>query len=104
MVRRNQFIDDDNLSELSSLTHLLDRNGNHDNEETLVLQHSPYYSDNQFIEIISKDTGLSILDMNICNAFTKFDELEIFIQRVNVSNLVSIICPNECFYTSFAKL
>ena len=97
MVRRNQFIDDDNLSELSSLTHLLDRNDNDDNEETPVLQHSPYYSDNQFIDIISKDTGLSILDMNICNAFTKFDELEIFIQRVNVGNPVSIICLNECW-------
>ena len=97
MVRRNQFIDDDNLSELSSLTHLLDRNDNDDNEETPVLQHSPYYSDNQFIDIISKDTGLSILDMNICNAFTKFDEFEIFIQRVNVSNPVSIICLNECW-------
>ena len=97
MVRRNQFIDNDNLSELSSLTHLLERNDNDDNEETPVLQHSPYYSDNQFIDIISKDTGLSILDMNICNAFTKFDELEIFIQRVNVSNPVSIICLNECW-------
>ena len=87
------------MSELSSLTHLLERNDNDDNEETPVLQHSPYYSDNQFIDIISKDTGLSILDMNICNAaaFTKFDELEIFIQRVNVSNPVSIICLNECW-------
>ena len=93
MVRRNQFIDDDNLSELS-LTHLLEQNDNDDNEETPVLQHSPYYSDNQFIDIISKDTGLSILDMNICNAFTEFDELEIFIQRVNVSNPVSIIYLN----------
>ena len=35
--------------------------------------------------------------MNICNAFTQFDELEIFIQRVNVSNPVSIICLNECW-------
>ena len=93
MVRRNQFIDDDNLSELSSLTHLLDRNDN-DNEETPVLQHCPYYSDNQFIDIMSKDTGLSILDMKICNAHTKFDELEIFIQRVNVSNPVRIIFLN----------
>ena len=89
MVRRNQFIDDDNLSELLSLTHLLDRNNNDDNEETPVLQHSPYYSDNQFIDITSKDTGLSILDMNICNALTKFDELELFIQMVNVRNPVS---------------
>ena len=96
MVRKNQFIDDDNFSELSSLTHLLDRNDNDDNEETPVLQHSPY-SDNQFVYLISKDTGLSILDVNNCNAFTKFDELEIFIQRVNVSNPVSIICLNECW-------
>ena len=97
MVRRNQFIDDDNLSELSSLTHLLDRKDDDDNEEKPIIQHSPYYSENQFIDIISKDTGLSILDMNICNAFTKFDELELFIQRVNVSNPVSIICLNECW-------
>ena len=68
MVRKNQFIDDDNLSELSSLTHLLDRNDDDDNEEIPILQHSPYYSENQFIDIISRDTGLSILDMNICNS------------------------------------
>ena len=35
--------------------------------------------------------------MNICNAFAKFDELEIFIQRVNSTNPVSIICLNECW-------
>ena len=40
MVKRNQFIDDDNLSELSSLTHLLEQNDNDDNEETPILQHS----------------------------------------------------------------
>ena len=56
-------IDDDNLSELSSLTHLLDRNDDDDNEE-MPIKHSPYCSENQFIDIISKDTGLSILDMN----------------------------------------
>ena len=36
MFKRNQFIDDDNLSELSSLTHLLERNDNDDNEETPI--------------------------------------------------------------------
>ena len=35
--------------------------------------------------------------MNISNAFTKFDELELFIQRINVSNSVSIICLIECW-------
>ena len=66
MIKRNQFIDDDNLSELSSLTYLLDRNDNH-NEEY------PFYNIQfiQFIDIIAKDTGLFILYMNICKAFTK---------------------------------
>ena len=96
MVKRNQFIDDDNLSELSSLTHLLERNDNDDNEETSILKHSPFYTENQFIDIITRDTGLSILDLNICNIFTKFEELELFIQRINVRNPVSVICLNEC--------
>ena len=97
MVKRNQFIDDDNSDKLSSLTHLLNRNDNDDNEKVPTLQHSPYYSEIQFIDIIAKDTGLSVLDMNICNALTKFDEFELFIQRINVSDLVSIICLNECW-------
>ena len=35
--------------------------------------------------------------MNICNAFTKYDELELFIQRVNTHNPVSVLCLNECW-------
>ena len=97
MVKTNQFIDDDNLTELSSLTHLLDRNEDDDTEDIPVLKHSPFYSELQFTDLISSHAGFCILDMNICNAFTKFDELEIFIQMVNSSNPVSIICLNECW-------
>ena len=75
MVKKNQFIDDDNLSELSSLTHLLERNNNDDNEETPILKQSPFYRENQFFYISARDTGLSILDLNICNLFAKFEEL-----------------------------
>ena len=53
MTRNNQFIDDDNLSELSSLTHLLDRNEPDDSEESIVLKHSPFYSESQFSDLIS---------------------------------------------------
>ena len=35
--------------------------------------------------------------MNICNAFTKFEELELLIQRVNRTHPISIICLNECW-------
>ena len=38
MVKRNEYIDDDNLSELSSLTHLLDNDdGDNDTNDTLLL-------------------------------------------------------------------
>ena len=49
MVKTNQFIDDDNLTELSSLTHLLDRNKNDDTEDIPVLKHSPFYSELQLL-------------------------------------------------------
>ena len=35
--------------------------------------------------------------MNIATAFTKFDELEAFIHRVNKGNPISVICLNECW-------
>ena len=50
MVKTNQFIDDDNLTELSSLTHLLDRNEDDDTEDIPVLKHSPFYSELQFTD------------------------------------------------------
>ena len=101
MTRNNQFIDDDNLSELSSLTHLLDRNEPDDSEESIVLKHSPFYSESQFSDLISSHPGLSILDMNICNAFTKFDELELFIQRVNTHNNYNI---NFCNCMPYSRI
>ena len=97
MVKRNQFIDDDNLSELWSLTHLLEQNDNEDNYETPILKRLPFYSKIQFIDMIARDTGISILDLNNCNIITKFKELELCIQRINVSNPVSVICLNECW-------
>ena len=44
MTRNNQFIDDDNLSEMSSLTHLLDRNELDDSEESESVQKSTAYT------------------------------------------------------------
>ena len=40
--------------------------------------------------------GLSILDLNVCNAFSKHDELAFFINRVHSNNLISVIWLNEC--------
>ena len=75
VVKCNQFIDDDNLTDKSSLIHLLDRHDADDCDEIPLLKQSPFYSENQFTSLLNKNYGLCILDMNIANAFTKFDEL-----------------------------
>ena len=46
---------------------------------------------------MSSNGGLSILDLNVCNAFTKYDELALFVNRVNINNPISVICLNECW-------
>ena len=96
VVKCNQFIDDDNLTDKSSLIHLLDRHDADDCDEIPLLMHSPFYSENQFTSLLNTNYGLCILDMNIANAFTKFDELEAFINGVNKSTPISVICLNEC--------
>ena len=80
MTRKNKIIDDVDLSESTSLTHLLDRpSRDYDIDETNVIQHSPYYSATQFIDFFSQQAGLCILDLNIQNIFSKFEELESFV-------------------------
>ena len=92
MTRKDMFIDDVDLSESTSLTHLLDRHSrDNDIDETNVIQHSPYYSETQFFNFLSQKAGLCIL-----NIFSKFDELESFVHRVNATNPIEQICLNEC--------
>ena len=42
VVKCNQFIDDDNLTDKSSLIHLLDRHDADDCDEIPLLKHSPF--------------------------------------------------------------
>ena len=65
----------------SSLIHLLDRHDRDYISETQVLEHSPFYSEELFKNILKSKNGLCILDMNIANVF----------------NPISVICLNECW-------
>ena len=95
---RNRFIDDADLSVATSLTHLLDRHDSDEfRDEVHVIKHSPYFSEGQFMNLLSEKPGLCILDLNIANIFTKFDLFKSFIDRVNVINPISAICLNECW-------
>ena len=82
------------------MTHLLDRHSrdNDINELTNVIQHSPYYTETQFNDFLSQKAGLCIiLNLNIQNIFSKFDKLEFFVHRINATNLIAVICLNECW-------
>ena len=87
VAHQNRFIDDVDLSMSTSLTHLLDRHEREvDLEEVHIIKHSPYYSETQFTQLIQSKPGLRILDLNIQNIYTKFDEFELFVNRVNSGN------------------
>ena len=77
--------------------HYLLDNDDVDNETNDTHKHSPFFNENQFINLMSSNNGLSILDLNVCNAFTKYDELALFVNRVNINNPISVICLNECW-------
>ena len=53
MVERNQFIDSD-LSDRTSLIHLLTNNESEDNNEAHMVKHSPYYSGTDFSKLLQK--------------------------------------------------
>ena len=99
MELRNGFIQDVDLNEDTSLTHLLDRHNKEedDNVETQIIKHSPFYGQTKFADFIRKSAGLSILNVNIQNIFSKFDELVCFIQTINIKHPISAICLNECW-------
>ena len=47
--------------------------------------------------MLANKAGLTILSGNIQSIKAKFDELEAFINRVNTSNPISLICLQECW-------
>ena len=85
--KRNTLIDGVDLSEATSLIHLLDTGDVDDGNETQVLKHSTYYG-----ELLTNKAGYTILSINIQSINAKFDEFEAFINRMNVTNPISAIC------------
>ena len=70
MAQTNRYIDDVDLTESTSLTHLLDRHSrDSDIDETHIIRHSPYYSETKFKQLISNKAGICILDLNVQNVY-----------------------------------
>ena len=89
--RRNTFIDDDGLSESTSLTHLLNCSDHSELDDIDVINHSPYYFECDFQKLITSKGTLSIMP----EFDAKFDDIQLFINRSNERGHLSIICSQE---------
>ena len=99
MAQRNTFLDGD-LSDRTSLIHLLDKNDSEDNNEAHVIKHSPYYGEADFTKLLIHMAGFSILSLNIQSVNAKFDKFQLFVNRMNLTNPISVICLQECWLSS----
>ena len=94
MTQHNQFLDGV-FSEATSLTHLLDTNGEEHYNEAQIIKHSAYYGETEFSKLLNKKAGFTILSVNIQCVNTKFDDIQSFVNRVNLTNPISVICLQE---------
>ena len=85
------------FSEATSLTHLLETNGEEHYNEAQIIKHSAYCGETELSKLLNKKAGLTILSVNIQCVSTQFHDLESFINRVNLSNPISVICLQECW-------
>ena len=60
LEKRNKFIEDVDLNEATSLTHLLDGHDRTENEDvdTQIIKHSPFYGQETFADLI-RDSGVT---------------------------------------------
>ena len=57
-----------------------------------MMFHIRYIGRKEVKQLISNKAGICLLDLNVQNVFTKFDELESFVNRVNETHPISAIC------------
>ena len=93
--RRNTFIDDDGLSESTSVTHLLNCSDHSELDDIDVINNSPYFTECDFQKLITCKGTLSIMSLNCQSINAKFDDLQLFINRSNERGHLSIICLQE---------
>ena len=91
----NQFIDDDGLSKFTSLTHLLNDDNSTDTGDIELIKHSPYFSETDFQRLQFKNGRLSIMSLNCQSINSKFDELQLFINRIGKDEEIGVVCLQE---------
>ena len=95
MNNNNRFINDKGLSESTSFTHLLSDDDSSDTLDINIIKHSPYYSESDFHNQQFKKGNFSMLSLNCQSINAKFDEVQLFMDRINRIAEVSVLCLQE---------
>ena len=78
-MQNNSFIHDTGLNEKKSLTHLLDAISPDEENETVLIEHSKYFGDLGFKNVLrNQNSKMCILSLNCQSINTKFDKLIMF--------------------------
>ena len=92
----NSFIHNMGLNEKNSLPHLLDRISPEMENEASLIEHSKYYNDVEFRNVLNNtNSKISILSLNSQSINAKFDQLKIFLDNINMECPISVICIQE---------
>ena len=84
------------LNEKNSLPHLLDRISPEMENETSLIEHSKYYNDVEFRNVLhNTNSKISIPSLNSQSINAKFDQLKIFHDNINIECPISVICIQE---------
>ena len=91
------------LNAINSLTHLLNTS---DSDELNVIQHSPYFSDDDLLQSsIHTSNGLSILSLNCQSLHAKFDYIKLLTEKFAASNCpLQVLCLQESWFSSETDL
>ena len=92
----NPFIHNIGLNEENSLSHLLDHISPEIEHETTLIEHSKYYNDVEFKNVLQNtNSKISMLSLNCQSINAKFDKLKLFLAHVNIECPISVICIQE---------
>ena len=66
-----------------------------DSDNIKVIEHSPYYSNTDLQNLLKLNNTLSVMSLNCPSINAKFDKVQLFIDRINKSGSLGILCLQE---------
>ena len=92
----NPFIFNEGLTEENSLTHLIKSMSPDTENEIELIEHSNYYTDDEFVNNIQiTESKIKMLSLNCQSINAKFAKLKTFLAAINEYTEISIICLQE---------